>query len=448
MPRVNLTRAARFGVCLLAAVFVVTVVGPSWRSGFPPVYPDSHSYLAVASRNPWSPAFWADQRPPTYPLWLWLFGSSPAWVAPAQTVAWAAAWAWLLSTAWHELRNRTLAAVVVVTLGLVALQGRWAMWSTQILTESLSGTLAVAGVAAWWRWLAEPGRFRTGVVIAVTVAWMLVRDSNAVTMSAVALPIGLVALGACRRPELDGPRRRAVAGVMAAVLIAGGYSLATQAAADRNTVTFHNNMGIRWLASPDMRAWFVARGLPESAALDARVGSDAWADGEAFLRDPALADYRAWADGPGRRWAAWSAVARADWYLGRFFDELDVRAHDDYTAYDSYAVGEHLPARPLGPFDPVGSAAAIEVWGAAVVLLAAAAWVRGRRRQVWFAVLLVVPVLSDLYLSFVGDAIEVSRHLSGGLLRWSVVSIVAAAVLADALLAGDGRRAGAEPCAT
>lgn len=422
--------------CAAAAVFVVVVVGPQWRSGFPPVYPDSHSYLDVASRNPWSPRFWADRRPPTYPLFVWLFGSAPPWIVVAQTLCWVAAWAWLLATAWRLVRNRWIAGIAVVLLGLMAIESRWVFWSTQLLTESLSGSLAVAGVAAWWRWLAEPGRFRTIVAVALTVAWMLVRDSNALSLLAVAVPALALVLVVLRRPQHGGPRRRSLAFGLGVLLMIGAASLATQAFGSRSDAPFHNNMGLRWLPSPTMRDYFEAHGLPVSPALEQRLGKDAWADGEAFLRAPELAEYRAWADGRGRAWAAWSMVAHAGWYLDRLHDDLGryTGVGADTVGYDSYRVAEHLPDRPLRFADPIGSGWSMALWGAGVIALGAAALARGRRREAAFVAWLAVPVLADLHLSFAADAIEVGRHLSGGLLRFAVVAVVAVALLADALL--------------
>lgn len=436
--RAGAGRAGRFAWCAAAAVFVVAVLGPRWRSGFPPVYPDSHSYLAVAARNPWSPRFWADQRPPTYPLFVWLFGSSPAWIVVAQTLCWVLAWGWLMATAWQQVRARPLAFGAVVVLALMAVESRWAMWNTQILTESLSGSLAVAGVAAWWRWLAEPSRFRTAAVAATTCAWMLVRDSNSLSLLAAAVPAAAVVLWVLRRAGRGGPRRRTLALVLGAVLVCGAVSVGTQLGAARNVAPFHNNMGLRWLPSGTMRAYFEGHGLEVTPALEARIGQDAWADGEAFLRSPDLAAYRAWADGPGRFWAAWSLVAHVGWYADGWRDEIGRHTATDFTVYDSYSVAEHLPDRPLSVLDPVGSGRTMAVWGLLVAALAAAAAVRGGRREVYFVAVLVVPVLADLYLSYTGDAIEVARHLHGPMLRFGVVAVVAVAVLADHLIAGAG----------
>lgn len=426
--------SARILWCAAVAVFVMAVLGPRWRTGFAPVFPDSHSYLAVAARHPWSPRFWVDQRPPTYPLFIFLLGSAPAWVVVAQTLCWVAAWSWLMATAWHQLRARPIAIAAVAVLGLMAVEARWALWNTQILTESLSGSLAVAGVAAWWRWYTEPGRFRTAMVLVVTLAWMFLRDSNAVSTTAVAVPAVFVAMAVTRRPERGGPRRQAATLALGVIVFGGSVSLATQLGAARNTATFHNNMGLRWLPSDSMREYFDGHGLPASDALDARVGKDAWADGESFLRAPELAEYRAWADGEGRLWAAWSMVARVGWYLDGLHDEIGVHLRTDFAPYDTYGVGSRLPDRPLGPLDPAGSGWAMSAWGIVVVGLGAAALRAGKRREVLFVSLLGAPVLADLYLSYAGDAVEVGRHLSGGLLRFGVVAVVGAAILADVLV--------------
>ena len=78
--------------------------------------------------------------------------------------------------------------------------------------------------------------------------------------------------------------------------------------------------------------------------------------------------------------------------------------------------------------------AMLVIWGGLVVALTIAVAARGGRRQVYFVGVLAMPVLADLYLSYAGDAIEVGRHLQGPMLRFGVVVVVAAAVLADTLL--------------
>ena len=421
----------RYFVCLAVVAGFVWLLGPAWVEGFPPAFPDSSSYIAVADAGPLSLDFWFGQRPPTYPLLIWIVGPSSRAVVVVQVAAALAAWIWLATTVWQELRNRWIAGAAIALLVLVAIQSRWAFWHGAILTESLSGTLAVAGVAAWWRWFARPDRGRIVLATVITGAWMLLRDSNAVTFVAVAFPAMLVVLVLERRRT--GPRRRGVSTALAALVVVGAFSLAGQFVANRGDTSFHNNVGLRWLVDDDMRAWMVAQGMPESDALDERAGGDAWADGEAFLRSPFLAEYRTWAEGRGRVVAVASFVLRADWYLDRFWRELPVHTGTDHLVYDTFELADRLPERPLGPVDPVGSRFALVVWTSAILAAAVVVAVR-RRKFAWLIPFWFVPVAADFYLVYVADAIEVGRHLVGPMLRFEVVAVVSIALAADALL--------------
>ena len=423
----------RFFVCLAVVAGFVWVLGPAWVGGFPPVFADSSSYIAVAGDGPFSVDFWFGRRPPTYPLVIWVVGPSSRAVVVAQMAAAFAAWTWLAVTVWQELRNRWVAGLAVALVALVAIQSRWAFWHSAILTESLSGSLAVAGIAAGWRWFARPDRGRIVFATVITSAWMLLRDSNAVTFLAVAFPAMLVVLVIeCRH---TGPRRRGVSTALAALVVVGTFSLVGQFVSNRGETSFHNNVGLRWLVDDDMRAWMVARGLPESDALDERAGGDAWADGEAFLRSPFLAEYRSWAEGRGRVAAATSFVWRADWYLDRFWRELPAHTGTDFLVYDTFELADRLPERPLGPIDPVGSRLALVVWTFGIVASAAVVGAR-RRRLAWLIPFWSVPVAADFYLVYVADAIEVGRHLVGPMLRFEVVAIVSIALAVDTLSSG------------
>lgn len=425
----------RYLACCAALGAFVLVFGPAWVQGFPAAFPDSSSYLDAAAAGLVSTELWFGERPPTYPLLVWAVGPSTRAVVVAQTLLAVGAWAWLAATVRHEIRNRWIAAATIVLLVLVAIQSRWAIWHGAILTESLSGSAAVAGIAAWWRWFSRPDRFRILAAVVITAAWMLLRDANAMTFLVVAGPaMGVAVLLDRHRP---GPRRRGMATALAALVAVGAFSAAGQFASGRGEATFHNNVGMRWLLDEDMRTWMVDRGMPMSDALWARAGGDAWADGDAFLRSPELAEYRDWAASRGRRAAIESYVLRADWYLGRLWRDLPALADADHLAYDTHGLADRLPRRTLGFADPVGSRAAVVGWTVAV-LVAAVVVARRRPRLAWLIPFWFLPVLADLYLAYVADAVEIGRHLVGPLLRFSVVAIVAVAVAADTIAARHG----------
>lgn len=430
----------RYLVAVVAAAAFVWLLGPGWIEGFPAAFPDSASYLAAADAGPLSTELWFGHRPPTYPLLLWVVGPSTRAIVAVQTLAAGGAWVLLGTTVWHELRSRAVAGATIAMLALVAIQSRWAFWHGAILTESLSTTLAVVGIATWWRWCSRPDRFRLTVAVLATAVWMLLRDANAVSFAVVAVPGLVAAMLLARRGT--GPCRRGTPVALAVLVAVAAFSLIGQVASNRGETSFHNNVGLRWLVDDDMRSWMVARGLPESAALTDRAGQDAWADGEAFLRSPDLAEYREWADGRGRIVAAASFVVRADWYLARWWRDLPVHAGSDHLAYDTHGLAARLPERPLGPVDPVASRVAVVVWALGTAAAAVVVAVR-RPRLGWLIPFWFVPVVVDLYLVYAADAVEVGRHLVGPMARFAVVAVVAVALGADALVpdteADDGR---------
>ena len=416
-------------MAVLAAL--VWAFGRSWAIGYPPAFPDSSSYLDLAAGGIFSLDFWFGPRPPTYPMLLWAVGPSPRAIVLVQILIAVAAWGWLLATVREQLRTRWLAVLTIALLVLVAVQSRWTFWHTAVLTESLSGSLAVAGVAAWWRWFAGPDRFRLVAATTITALWMLLRDSNAVTFATVALPALLIVVVLERRHT--GPRRRGMSVALSALVVVVAFSLVGQLASNRGETSFHNNVGLRWLPDDDMRAWMQDRGMPMSDALQERAGADAWADGEAFLRSPFLAEYREWADGSGWVAAAASFVVRADWYLDRLWRDLPAYTGTDHLAYDTFGVADRLPERPLGFVDPVGSRRSVVMWTLLVVAAGVLVAVR-RRRLAWLIPFWFVPIVADLYVTYVADAVEVGRHLVGPMLRFAVVAIVSVAVAVDVAL--------------
>jgi hypothetical protein len=432
----ELRRLAPYAVATGSGLFVLRLLGAPWDAGFDPVFPDSFSYLQIAERGPLQPRFWFDERPPAYPMVLWSFGRSARAVVLFQSLAYVAAWLWLAVVAWRQLQVRWVAGAAVAVLVLLAIQARWAFWNTLILTESLSISAGVAAIAAWWMLVAEPTRAHQHAAVAVTAAWMLLRDSNALWFTAVLVPALAGAWILHRRRPTQLSRRTLVA--MAILIGVGGYAAVALAVSDRSDAPFHNNVGLRWLPDTEMTDFMVDRGLPLDDALELRRGGDAWADGEAFLRDPALAEYREWAQGRGRIAMVSSLVGKAPWWRDRFIDELEYLVPADLSGYDLHEVRERLPLGPLGPFDPLTSRRTLVVASALSIVGIAAA---GRRRLAYgcLAALVFVPAWVDVYLSYVGDAIEVARHVTVPLLRVGTASVVVVALGVDALIVNQRR---------
>src|SRR5204862_1915603 len=48
---------------VVVAFFLIRMLGQPWPGHFPPTYPDSYSYLKVATEGPFHPHFFFDERP-------------------------------------------------------------------------------------------------------------------------------------------------------------------------------------------------------------------------------------------------------------------------------------------------------------------------------------------------------------------------------------------------
>ena len=419
------------------------VLGEPWRSGFPKSWPDAFSFTKVATKGPFHPSFYFDERPIGYPLLLWSVARSTTVAVVAQTCLYCASFLTLGYVAFRTLRARTAQIFAIILFMLLAVQPRFAEWNTQILSESLSLSLAILMIAAWW-WAAVYAPKGVRLAWVATAAWLLTRDGNVAPVLAVVVPVAL-AVGIWGRTDRT-TKRRLLWGAGIAILLSG-YVVVSESASDRNRYPLNNNIGLRMLPDADMTDFFVDGGMPMSDALRARTGRDSWSDGpESFLENPELEEYREWAEGPGRRRLLLSLVVEFPWWYDRISDELPQHLKTNLSGYDSFDVRERLPTRPLGPFGSPDSNRSLLIWtGLAVLGLGVALLDRGRRALVIFGAAGLVSAFVDIYVSYTADAVEVGRHLVGPLGRTSVMLISCIAIGVDAFIHWRRHRGDEEP---
>jgi len=429
---------------VLVTVFVVRVVGSGFAAGYPPFFPDSSSFAAVARRGPFTGRFWFDERPIGFPLLFWAVGRSVRFVVLAQIALHVAAFGAVVAVAVRTLRSVIAQLVVVVFTVALAVQPRVALWTTHVLSESLAISTGVAAVAAWWWFATTPTRRRAILATAVTLAFVLVRDSNAVVVALTVLP-ALAATAFAWRTERPRLARTLLAAFVGGVLVCG-YVTVSQDVADRNIYPVLNNVGQRILPDADMAAWFAARGMPLDDALRSHTGDSAFDEGSAMLTDPALDDLRDWASGAGQRWQLVSYVRHAPFWAGLLGDRLDELLGYGYDDYDGFAVGARTGSPGLdGPRSSLQLAIWLAVAGAGLVLASSRPRLRGRTVVVAVA---LAGCLLDVYVSFVGDSVEVQRHLVPALVRMAVVLVLGVGLGIEALAtrrATTGERDGAVP---
>ena len=98
---------------------------------------------------------------------------------------------------------------------------------------------------------------------------------------------------------------------------------------------------------------------------------------------------------------------------------------DAVAEYDTFGTGARLPQRLRFGLGAATTRAGLFFWmGLAFAGVAAAATDRRRRMVALFGAVGLVSAIVDFYVSYVGDAIEVNRHLVGPMGRLAVMSII------------------------
>jgi hypothetical protein len=436
-----ISRQGRIGATVAAiavAFFLIRLLGAPWPH-FPPTFPDSFSYLKVATRGPFHTHFYFDERPIGYPLFLWSMGRSSTLTVVGQTLVYAASFGVLSWVVFAEMRSRVVGIAAIVFFAGLAIEPRNSLWNLLILSESLSMSASVLTIAAWFRAAARPSKRTISLAWIATVVWILVRDTNVAPTLAVIVPAAVLTVWAS--PDGDRALRRRLLVGAGLVVALCGYVYVSQAVTLRNQYPMNNNVGMRILPDPAMTKWFEQGGMPVDAALLARTNHNSWDDSEAFLRAPNLAHYRSWARGQGTRRLMMSMGLKSSFWWRRLHNELPHILRGTDKEYDGYGVFDRLPSKLPGPFGEPRTNAAffVELILGAVGLAIAAA--DSRRRLLALAMAIGFgSALLDIWISYIGDAMEVNRHLVGPLVRINVFVIIGVMLGLDALVASVRRQ--------
>ncbi len=412
-------------------LFMVRVFGGLWPRGFKIFFPDSFSFLNAARLTPFSPAFYAAERPIAFPALLFLLGRSTALTIAVQTALYALAFVFAARTAWIVLHHHIARVVGIAALCVIALEPRFALWNSHILSESLGMTLSLMSVMLWCRFSAQPTVVRLRWASLATIAWLTARDSNVPPWAAVGVPALLLASFWWRSADRD--LRIAMRRWGAVTLVVCLGVTLTQAANGRNRYATLNNVGQRVLPYGNLTKWFVDQGMPMSDALLERTGSSSFDDGWKMLNSADLVDFRAWARGPGQREMLMSYVRFAPHWVRSLRADLPVLLASNQAEYDAFHVAARLPKVPSNQLGGPTTSFGLLVWTLAAaggIALAA----RRRRIQAVMLLLLLVSTFVDLYMAYVGDSVEVQRHMVGPLSRMVIIMTMCICVGVDSIV--------------
>ena len=398
-------------------LFMVRVFGGMWPRNFKIFFPDSFSFLNAARHTPFSPAFYAAERPIAFPTLLFLLGRSTALTIFVQT-------------AWMVLRHHVARVAGIAALCVIALEPRFALWNSHILSESIGMTLSLMSVMLWWRFSSQPTVVRLRWASLATIAWLTARDSNVPPWAAVGVPALLLASFWWRSADRD--LRLAMRRWAAVTLVVCVGVTLTQAANGRNRYATLNNVGQRVLPYENLTNWFVAQGMPMSDALRERTGSSSFDDQWKMLESEDLVEFRAWARGPGQREMLMSYVRFAPHWVRSLKADLPVLLASNQAEYDAFHVAARLPKAASnqlgGPTTPFG----LLIWTLAAVGGIALA-LRQRRVQAVVLSLLLASTFVDLYMAYVGDSVEVQRHMVGPLSRMAIILVICVSIGVDSI---------------
>jgi hypothetical protein len=268
------------------------------------------------------------------------------------------------------------------------------------------------------------------------VLWLVVRDAHVLPATVVSVPV-LLLVAWLGKSLGDGIRRTLALGA-AIVLLTAVYSYFAQSSSHRATLSFHNVVGVRILPDRQLTNWFADHGMPLDDALRTRTGKSGLDDDFYKSTDPAFAKYRHWARGAGPRALAESLVVEGPHYVDLLYDDLPSVLRADVHYYDTQGVYNRLPREmPLqlgGPTTRKGLTIWLAVAAAALAAALVLAFTFQRRRGIGvvvFGASALVLTLLELYTTWVGDPLEVQRHLVGTLSRLSVIFLVIIASAVD-----------------
>jgi hypothetical protein len=409
-------------------IFMVRVLGAAWPTQFAIFFPDSFSFLKVAKLTPFAPAFYASERPIAFPTLLFLLGRSTVVTVVVQTFLYGLAYLFAAVTMCRLLKTNEARVIGVVLVLSLAIEPRFALWTTHILSESLGMTLATVSVIMWWRFSANPTTRLLNWAGIATIGWITVRDSNVPPWMAVGVPALFIASFAWKSAPANLRRAMRIWAIVTLVVCIG--VTAAQAANGRNRYATMNNVGLRVLPNHELTEWFQDQGMPVDAALLERTGKSSFDDSWAMLTSPDLAKFRDWADIRGQRTMLMSYVRFAPHWMRQLSHDLPVILASDQSAYDKFGVGERLPDPPPAQLAGPTTRTGFEVWTLIAVTGLVLALFRRRVQAVVLGLLLVSSFI-DLYMAYVGDSVEVQRHMVGPLSRMSLIMLICLGIGVD-----------------
>ncbi len=363
---------------------------------------DTPAYLRVSGEAFFSKDFWANTRPPMFPLVLKLFDADKTNVAAFQATFSIISWGMLALALAYALKGflRPLAFGLILALSL---DRHIAGWDVVMLTESLSISLMAVFLAAWL-WLLKGWSWgKVFLLSLVAFLWAFTRDTNGWLLLMVS---GLVVMSVL----VFGARKRYLS---IAVVFALFFALNNLSAdkGHRWVFPFQNVLARRILTDQDALIFFEDCGMPITPELLNLAGGFAGSDERAFYTDPALEPYRAWLQDRGKscymRWLLSRPASNLRKPWGEFVWLL---AFEDVSFFYPQRYEPALPwyaERILYPQD-----ALLWLWVLTSTAALAAIWKKAWKSNAAWVVLIGLSLLiyPHVFIVWHGDVPGMHRH--------------------------------------
>lgn len=428
--RIGWWASATIASVAYAALVLSTTPWDSWGV----ITPDSLEYADASERGWFSTDLWMGWRAPGYPLFLKVVGHAD-WLPTIQTVVSIVAWLCLAFSLAAALRRPWTRVVGFVAVLVVSLPAAVQMWNEIGLTESFSLSLTALALAGLLRIVHRPTPAWIWGTAAVLIPWMLLRDPNVYLALLVVVPVVVVV--AVRR---DFRSPFFAAGLV--LIVVAGWMLISAGVGERARRPTTNVVTLRVLADRDMREWFVAHGMPDSPLVREQTGKLLIDDPVDGVRDvPGLESFQDWLQHDAQR-----TYLR---YLATHPFRAVADPYDDRAAILSWYVNDLIHIAPevmlsvldlkpwmdTGDFLNVRSAELILAWTAIVLVLVVVRAVGSRQSRrdprIWLGTAVIVLALIAAWTSWVGDALEITRHGIGAAVMLRLGLVITTLVVFD-----------------
>jgi len=408
------------------------VIAGNWESKFPIVLPDSFSFIKIADRGFLSPHFWFGERPLLTPFILWSVGGGIREFVLVQTLLYFMAAALLCYISLRILKSRIAQAMSTICILGVVVQSRYALWNTHVLSESLSMSTSLLTISAWL-WYSHVRTNRSMALAWIASAlWMLARDSNAATT--LFILVCVIAAPRIVRPRSARTLNKSFRLGALAILLIGVFSYVGQNISGRNDNPVMNNIGQRVLPNPQLLDWYESHGMPISESLMERTGKNAFDDQWKMLNEPNLEQFREWSRESGQMWQMVSFIRFAPHWINQSLRELDSELAYDNHDYDLFSTAQKLPDGSWLGIGGPQSEMALLIWLLFALISLSLIWRSQNRIRAHVLTVLLLSSFVDYIVSWVGDSVEVNRHLVGCFFRTSIILSIVLACGVNAFL--------------